>query len=84
MILSSLLSSQNLLSSRGLVKISVSCSLVLTCEITVSLDGMISQEVVSDIIVFGSRMLTWIISNLDGTLIVTSERVLVHSVTIVL
>jgi hypothetical protein len=39
--------------------------------------------VVSDIIVFGSRMLTWIISNLDGTLIVTSERILVHSVTIV-
>jgi hypothetical protein len=36
MILSSLLSSQNLLSSRGLVKISVSCSLVLTCEITMS------------------------------------------------
>jgi hypothetical protein len=36
MILSSLLSSRDLLSSRGLVKISASCSLVLTCEITMS------------------------------------------------
>jgi hypothetical protein len=32
---------------------------------------MVSQEVVPNIKVFGSRMLTWIISNLDGTLIVT-------------
>jgi hypothetical protein len=32
---------------------------------------MIFEEVVSDINVFGSRMLTWIVSNLDGTLIVT-------------
>jgi hypothetical protein len=71
MILSSLLSSQNLLSSRSLVKISVSCSLVLTCEITVSLDGMVSQEVVPVIDVFGFRMLTRDVSNLDGTLIVT-------------
>jgi hypothetical protein len=53
------------------VKISMICSLVLTCEITVSLDGMISQEVVLDINVFGSRMLTRIISNLKDTLIVT-------------
>jgi hypothetical protein len=37
----------------------------------VSLDGMISQEVVLDINVFGSRMLTRVVSNLDGTLIVT-------------
>jgi hypothetical protein len=37
----------------------------------VTLDGMISQEVVSDINVFGSRMLTRIVSNLDDTLIVT-------------
>jgi hypothetical protein len=37
----------------------------------VSLDGMISQEVVPDINVFGSRMLTRVVSNLDGTLIVT-------------
>jgi hypothetical protein len=44
---------------------------------------MVSQEVVPDINVFGSRMLTWIISNLDGTLIVTYEGDLVHSVTIV-
>jgi hypothetical protein len=36
-----------------------------------SLDGMFSQEVVLDINVFGSRILTRIISNLDGTLIVT-------------
>jgi hypothetical protein len=32
---------------------------------------MISQEVVLNINVFGSTMLTWIISNLDDTLIVT-------------
>jgi hypothetical protein len=31
---------------------------------------MISQEVVPEINVFGSRMLTWIISNFDDTLIV--------------
>jgi hypothetical protein len=31
---------------------------------------MVSQEVVSNINVFGSRMLTWIVSNIDGTLIV--------------
>jgi hypothetical protein len=37
----------------------------------VSLDGMVSQEVVLNINVFGSRMLTRIVSNLDGTLIVT-------------
>jgi hypothetical protein len=36
-----------------------------------SLDGMISQEVVSDINMFDSRILTRIVSNLDGTLIVT-------------
>jgi hypothetical protein len=50
----------------------------------VSLDGMVSQEVVSDINVFGSRMLTRVVSNLDGTLIITSERDMVQSVTIVL
>jgi hypothetical protein len=53
------------------VKISVSCSLVFTCEITVSIDDMVSQEVVPDINVFGSRMLTRIVRNLDGILIVT-------------
>jgi hypothetical protein len=37
----------------------------------ISLDGMIYQEVVLDINMFGSRMLTRIISNIDGTLIVT-------------
>jgi hypothetical protein len=37
----------------------------------ISLDGMVSQEVVPDINVFGSRMLRRIVSNLDGTLIVT-------------
>jgi hypothetical protein len=71
MILSSFLSSRNLLSSRGLVKISVSCSLILTWEIIVSLDGMISQKVVPDINVFGSTMLTRVVSNFDGILIVT-------------
>jgi hypothetical protein len=37
----------------------------------VSLDDMISQNVVPDINVFGFRILTRVISNLDGTLIVT-------------
>jgi hypothetical protein len=37
----------------------------------ISLAGMVSLEVVPDINLFGSRMLTWIVSNLDGTLIVT-------------
>jgi hypothetical protein len=36
MILSLIISSYNLLSSRDLVKISMSCSLVLTCEINMS------------------------------------------------
>jgi hypothetical protein len=31
---------------------------------------MIFQEVVPDIYVFDSRILTWIVRNLDGTLIV--------------
>jgi hypothetical protein len=34
--------------------------------------------------VFGSRMLTRVVSNLDGTLIVIKEGNLVHSLTIVL
>jgi hypothetical protein len=37
----------------------------------VSLDGVISQEVVLDINVFGSRVLIRIVSKLDDTLIVT-------------
>jgi hypothetical protein len=37
----------------------------------VSLDGMISQEVVPDINVLGYRMLTRVVCNLDGTLIVS-------------
>jgi hypothetical protein len=58
--------------------------LVLTWEISVTLDGMISQEVTPDINVFGSRMLTGVISNLDGTLIVIEERDMVQSVTTIL
>jgi hypothetical protein len=37
----------------------------------IPLDCMISQEMVLDVYVFGSRMLTRAVSNLDGTLIVT-------------
>jgi hypothetical protein len=37
----------------------------------VSLDAVVSQKVVSGIIVFGSKMLTRVVSNLYGTLIVT-------------
>jgi hypothetical protein len=32
---------------------------------------MVSENVVLDINVFGSRMVTMVVSNLDGTLIVT-------------
>jgi hypothetical protein len=50
----------------------------------IPLDSLISQEMVLDVYVFGSIMLTMVVSNLDGTLIVTQEGNLVHSVTIVL
>jgi hypothetical protein len=53
------------------VKISASCSLVLTWEIIISRDGMISQKVVPDINMFGSTILIRVVSNLDGILIVT-------------
>jgi hypothetical protein len=36
----------------------------------IPLDSMISQEMVTNVYVFGSRMLTWIVSNLDDTLII--------------
>jgi hypothetical protein len=45
---------------------------------------MVSQEVVPDINVFGSRMLTRVVCNLDGTLIVIKERDMIQSVTIIL
>jgi hypothetical protein len=32
---------------------------------------MISQEIVLDVYVFSSRMLTRVVTNLDGTLIIT-------------
>jgi hypothetical protein len=37
----------------------------------IPLDSMISQEMVLDVYMLGSRMLTRVISNLDGALIVT-------------
>jgi hypothetical protein len=36
----------------------------------IPLDCMISQEMVSNVYVFGSKMLIRVVSNLDGTLIV--------------
>jgi hypothetical protein len=45
---------------------------------------MISQKVVSDVYAFASTVLTWVVSNLYGAFIVTYERNVVHSVTIVL
>jgi hypothetical protein len=36
----------------------------------IPLDCMISQEIVPDVYVFGSRMLTRVVNNLDGTLII--------------
>jgi hypothetical protein len=50
----------------------------------IPLDSMISGEMVPDVYVFGSRMFTTVVSNLDGTLIATYEGNLVRSVTIVL
>jgi hypothetical protein len=55
----------------NLVKISANWSLVPTCEITISPLMAVSQKVVSDAYVFGSKMLTRVVRNLDGTLIVT-------------
>jgi hypothetical protein len=52
------------------VKILANWSLVPTCENNIPFDGMVSQELVPDVYVFGSRMLTRIISNLHGTLMV--------------
>jgi hypothetical protein len=43
---------------------------------------MVSQNVVSDVNVFASRMPIRVVSNLYGTLIVTQERDMVHRVTI--
>jgi hypothetical protein len=37
----------------------------------ITLDCMISQQVVPNVYVIGSRMLTRVVINLDGTLIVT-------------
>jgi hypothetical protein len=45
---------------------------------------MVSQEVVPDVYVFGSKILTSVVSNIDSTLIVTLEWNVVHSVTIIL
>jgi hypothetical protein len=50
----------------------------------IPLYAIISQEMVSNVCVFGSRTLTWVVSNLYGTLIVAQERDMVHSVTMVL
>jgi hypothetical protein len=47
-------------------------------------DGIVFKEMGPDVYVFGSRMLTGIVSNLDGTLIVTLEWNMVHNVTIIL
>jgi hypothetical protein len=53
------------------VKISTNWSLVPTCEIIISPFMAWSQEMVSGVYVFGSRVLTRVVSNFDGTLIVT-------------
>jgi hypothetical protein len=55
------------------VKISANWSLVSTCEITISplMTWSLSQKVVSNVYVFGSRMLIRIVSDLYNTLIVT-------------
>jgi hypothetical protein len=37
----------------------------------IPLDCVFSQEMMTDVYVFDSRMLTRVVSNLDGTLIVT-------------
>jgi hypothetical protein len=45
---------------------------------------MISQEIVPDVYVFTSGMLIGVVSNLYDTLIITYEKDMVHSITIVL
>jgi hypothetical protein len=45
---------------------------------------MVSQEVVTDVYVFSSRMIIRVVSNLDSTLIATQEWNMVHSVTIII
>jgi hypothetical protein len=45
---------------------------------------MVSQEVLPNVYVFGSTILIRVVSILDGTLIVTYEWNMVHSVTIIL
>jgi hypothetical protein len=45
---------------------------------------MISQEVLPNVYVFDSRMLTMVVRNLDGTLVITWEWNMVHNVTIIL
>jgi hypothetical protein len=53
------------------VKISTNWPLVPTCEMIISHLMAWSLEVVPDVYVFSSRMLTSVVSNLDSTLIVT-------------
>jgi hypothetical protein len=53
------------------VKISANWLLVPTCEIIISPFMAWSQEMVSGVYVFGYRVLTRDVSDLDGTLIVT-------------
>ena len=71
-IFSSLRKAQNLVSSRGLVKISASCFSVLTWRVVF----VVSQEVMTDVYVFSSRVTNGVICKFDGTLVVTQERYL--------
>ena len=46
--------------------------------------NMISKKMVTNVNMLRSRVLHWIVSNLDGTLIVTNQRNFLHMNTIIL
>ena len=71
-IFSSLRKAQNLDSSRGLVKISASCFFgAHMVNFDISFGFVVSQEMMSDVYVLGSRVVYGIVCKLNGTLIVT-------------
>jgi hypothetical protein len=70
-IFSSLLRKQNLVSSRGFVKISARIFGAHMKQFDISLGFMVSQEMMSNVNVFGSRVLHMIVCKFYGTLIVT-------------
>ena len=50
----------------------------------VALQHMITKKMMTNLDVLSLRVLNWIVSNLDGTLIVTEERHILHVDAVVL